>query len=165
MIFHDSTKGVIVSEKTEAKHEVRIHIDEKRHESPNPTTGQALYKLGNVAPGLELYREVGGDREDPAIENGPEIVHLKEDEHFHSGQPKVYTIIVNGTPKEWRKRKITYAQVVTLDVPDYPQHPEITYSVKYTRGPHENRDGILAPGASVVVKEGMSFSVSPTGQS
>ena len=62
-------------------------------------------------------------------------------------------------------RKITYAQVVTLDVPDYAQHPEITYSVKYTRGPHEKREGILAPGDSVEVTEGMTFSVSPTGQS
>ena len=26
----------------ERKHEVRIHIDEERHESPNPTTGEAL---------------------------------------------------------------------------------------------------------------------------
>ena len=62
----------------EHKHEVRIHIDENRYESPNPTTGEALYKLGNVAPGLELYREVTGDREDREIENGLETVHLKE---------------------------------------------------------------------------------------
>ena len=45
-------------------------------------------QLGNVAAGLELYREVSGDKEDKAIENGPETVHLKEDEHFHSGPPR-----------------------------------------------------------------------------
>jgi hypothetical protein len=86
-------------------------------------------------------------------------------EQIMEQEKKTVTIVVNGTPHEWPKGKITYAQVVTLDVPDYPQHPEITYSVKYTRGPRENREGILAPGASVEVTEDMNFSVSPTGQS
>jgi Multiubiquitin len=90
------------------------------------------------------------------VENGGRI--MGEDK-------KSVEIIVNGTAKEWPKGKITYAQVVTLDVPDYAQHPEITYSVKYTRGPHEKREGVLAPGDSVEVTEGMIFSVSPTGQS
>ncbi len=50
------------SEKKEHHHEVRIHIDQTRHQSPNPTTGSALYALGMVKPGFELFREVGGDR-------------------------------------------------------------------------------------------------------
>lgn len=149
----------------ERKHEVRIHIDQHKYESPNPTTGAALYTLGNVAPGLELYREVSGDKEDVAIENGPETVHLKEDEHFHSGPPKEFEIIVNGTPHEWPKEDITYVQVVTLDVPDYAQHPDITYSVKYKNGHGKKPEGTLSPGGSVKVKEGEIFSVSPTGQS
>ena len=37
------------------KHEVRIHIDQKPYESPNPTTGEALYKLGHVQPGLRSF--------------------------------------------------------------------------------------------------------------
>ncbi len=82
-----------------------------------------------------------------------------------ASEKRLVTIIVNGTPHRWPKGTITYAQVVTLDVPDYPQHPEITYSVKYKHGPHENREGILSPGASVEVKERMVFSVSRTGQS
>jgi hypothetical protein len=82
----------------ERKNEVRIHIDQKPHESPNPTTGEALYLLGEVPNGYELYREVCGDEEDKPIQNGDERVHLKEDEHFHSAQ-KRYTIIVNGRPR------------------------------------------------------------------
>lgn len=78
---------------------------------------------------------------------------------------KTVTIIVEGTPHEWPKGEITYAEVVTLEVPDYPQHPEITYSVKYKRGHGDKPEGILAPGASVQVKEGMIFNVSETGQS
>jgi hypothetical protein len=78
---------------------------------------------------------------------------------------KTVTIIVEGTPHEWPKDLITYAEVVTLEVPDYAQHPEITYSVKYSRGHGNKPEGILAPGTSVRVKEGMIFNVSETGQS
>jgi hypothetical protein len=78
---------------------------------------------------------------------------------------KTVTIIVEGTPHEWPKGEISYAEVVTLEVPDYAQHPEITYSVKYKRGHGDKPEGILAPRESVKVKEGMIFSVSATGQS
>ncbi len=82
-----------------------------------------------------------------------------------SEDKKTVTIIVEGTPHEWPKSEITYAEVVTLEVPDYAQHPEITYSVKYTKGHGNKPEGVLSPGASVKVKEGMTFSVSETGQS
>jgi hypothetical protein len=149
------------------KHEVRIHIDQHRYESPNPTTGHALYELGKLAAGLELYREVGGDKEDQPIEDGPEVLHLKEDEHFHSGVPvkKEITLIVNGTPHKWALHEITYVQVVTLDVPDYPKHPEITYSVTYKNGPSHKPEGTLSAGGVVKVKDCEVFVVSPTGQS
>lgn len=75
------------------------------------------------------------------------------------------TIIVNGAPHEWPKGDITYSEVVTLEVPDYSQHPEITYSVTYRKGHGNKPEGILSPGGSVKVKEGMIFSVSETGQS
>ena len=79
---------------------------------------------------------------------------------------KTVTIVVDGTPYQVPKTEyITYAQVVTLAYPDYPQHPEITYSVTYTRGHSEKPEGILNPGESVKVKEGMVFHVKCTGQS
>jgi hypothetical protein len=148
-----------------AHHRVRIHIDQKPHESPNPTTGADLYKLAHIGPGLSLYREVRGDREDPAIEDGPQHVHLTPEEHFHSGARAEIIVIVEGTPHEWEKPEISYAEVVTLFDPDYPKHPEITYSVKFKHGPHQNPEGILSPGGSVKVKNRMVFNVSRTGQS
>ena len=79
---------------------------------------------------------------------------------------KTTTIVVDGTPHEVPKKEmISYAEVVTLAFPDYAQHPEITYSVTYTRGDNSKPEGILAPGGTVKVKEGMSFSVNRTGQS
>ena len=78
---------------------------------------------------------------------------------------KTYTIIVEGTPHEWPKEEIRYEEVVTLEVPDYSEHPEITYAVKYKDGPRNKPEGVLSPDASVKVREGMIFSVSETGQS
>ena len=80
-------------------------------------------------------------------------------------EKKTLTIIVEGTPHEWPRGDITYAQVVSLEVPDYSSHPEITYSVIYKGGVGNKPEGILVPGASVKVKEGMIFNVSETGQS
>ena len=80
-------------------------------------------------------------------------------------EEKMVTIIVEGAPHVWPKGEITYNEVVTLEAPTYPEHPEITYSVKYKRGQGAKPEGILSPGGSVKVKEGMIFSVSETGQS
>ena len=46
------------------EHETRVHIDRHPYESPNPTTGAALYALGKVPAGFQLYREAKGDTED-----------------------------------------------------------------------------------------------------
>jgi hypothetical protein len=78
---------------------------------------------------------------------------------------KTVTIVVEGTPHEWPKGEISYAEVVTLEVPNYAQHPEITYSVRYKAGHGNKPEGILTPGATVKVKEEMIFYVSETGQS
>lgn len=80
-------------------------------------------------------------------------------------EKKLVTIIINGTPHEWEKTDIDYAEVVGIAEPDYPSHPEITYSVKYKNGHGNKPEGILVPGGTVKVKEGMSFVVSSTGQS
>ena len=92
-------------------------------------------------------------------------VKEKSEKDYKCKEEKTVTIIVEGTPHEWSKGDITYEDVVTLEVPDYSQHPEITYSVKYKRGHGNKPEGILSPGGSVNVKEGMVFSVSETGQS
>jgi Multiubiquitin len=81
-------------------------------------------------------------------------------------EPQTVTIIVEGTPHEWPKNEeISYAQVVTLEVPGYSPNSGVSYAVKYTRGEGHKPEGILSPGESVKVKDGMVFSVSETGQS
>ena len=78
---------------------------------------------------------------------------------------KTITIVVEGTPHEWPEEYISYAQVVTLDVPDYSPDSRITYTVRYKRGPRNKPEGTLSKGGTVKVVEGMVFSVSRTGQS
>ena len=84
---------------------------------------------------------------------------------MNTEKTKTVTIVVEATAHQWPKGEISYVEVVTLEVPTYAQHPEITYSVRYKRGHGNKPEGILAPGASVKVKEGIIFSVSETGQS
>ena len=80
------------------------------------------------------------------------------------GPNKTFTIIVEATAYEWPKDEITYTEVVTLEDPGFPQHPERVYSVTYERA-HGNQTGVLSPGGSVKVKEGMVFYVKDTGES
>ena len=149
------------------KHEVRIHIDQNPHESPNPSTGEALYKLGHVQPGYDLFREVKGDKEDPIVENDDEPVHLREDEHFHSGpaQPRKYTVIVNGQKKTVTTKKVSFDEIVKLAFPTPPQGADILYTVSYEDGPRINPQGSLKEGQSVFVKNWMIFNVTATDKS
>ncbi len=69
-----------------ANHEVNIIIDKKEYKSPNPTTGAALYLLGKVASGYDLFREVRGKGDDEMIPNNGKEVKLYEGDHFYSAQ-------------------------------------------------------------------------------
>lgn len=78
---------------------------------------------------------------------------------------KLVSIVVEGTSYEWPKTEISYEEVVTLEVPDYAQHPDVNYSVKFKRGHGNKPEGLLVKGDSIKVKDGMVFTVSETGQS
>ena len=152
---------------SEEKREVRIHIDQRVYESPNPTTGEALYRLGHVQLGYDLFREVKGDNEDSVVENDAEPVQLREDEHFHSGtsQPRKFTIIVNGQKKVVSTRIVTFDEIVKLAFPAPPAGANILYTVSYEDGPRVNPQGSMKEGQTVKVKNGMIFNVTATDKS
>lgn len=134
---------------------------------PKEINGAAIKKLIKVPLDKELYLEKK-ETSDVLI-NNDDIVSISA-----TGLEKLYTqekaacsfeIIVEGTPHLWSKKDISYEEVVSLEVPDYSSHPEVTYSVKYKNGPGVKPEGILSKGASVKVKNGMVFNVSETGQS
>ncbi len=66
--------------------DVNIIIDKTHKTSPSPTTGAALYTLGTVASGYELFREVHGKGDDEPIANDATSVTVKNGDHFYSAQ-------------------------------------------------------------------------------
>jgi len=145
-----------------AAHLVRIHIDRVAYESPNPSTGEALYALADIPKHEKLYREVEGDAEDERVPRDETVAHLTVDEHFYS--QKVLDILVNGDDHEIDTKEITYARVVELYLGSGGK-PSNEYLVKYSHGPAENPSGTLAPGQKVRGKDGMRFRVAGTGES
>jgi hypothetical protein len=145
-----------------ASHTVRIHINREPYTSPTPTTGEALYTLGDVPKHQELFREIGGDHEDEPVPRDETVVHLKQDEHFYS--QKLFKILVNGDEHDVNEKRISYAQVVDLYLGSGGK-PSNEYLVKYSNGPKENPSGTLAPGQTVAVKNDMRFRVAGTGES
>ena len=74
---------------------------------------------------------------------------------------KKFEIFVNGKPKPWYEDKISYSQVVDLAFPPPHKTTEV-FTVHYSHGPKENRDGTLVEGQSAVIKSGMIFDVTGT---
>jgi hypothetical protein len=141
---------------------VRIHINREPYQSPNPSTGEALYVLGGIPKHEKLYREVGGDKDGIFVPRDDAHIHLTEDERFYS--QKVFSIFVNTDEHDVDKKEISYAQVVDLYLGSGGK-PSNEYLVKYSHGPAENPSGVLAPEQKVKVKDGMRFRVAGTGES
>jgi Multiubiquitin len=148
----------------QAKQEVRIHIERTPYRSPNPTYGDALYDLGNVKSGFDLYQEVEGNEEDRLVPRGKEKIHLDEDEHFYSMHPhkKVFTIILNGREKEVDHKVVSFAEVVALA--NLPGDENTIFTVTYKKG-RRGAEGAMVDGDTVKIKNGMIFNVTPTSKS
>lgn len=126
----------------------------------------AEHTLQHVEVLPEKAEQEGEIAKRAASKEATELAEAKPDVEELRNHHANVTIVVNGTPYEVPAREhISYAEVVTLAHPDYPEHPEITYSVTYTKGPRVKPEGILPPGGTIKVKEGMSFRVNRTGQS
>lgn len=76
---------------------------------------------------------------------------------------KDVTITVNTDDHVVEKRKYSYTEIVNLVYPG--GNNQNTYLVKYSRGNAEQSSGVLSPGDSVMVKDGMLFRVTSTGES
>jgi hypothetical protein len=78
---------------------------------------------------------------------------------------KDITIVVNGTQKTVPKDDLTFDEIVKLAFEAPPYGENTLFSVTYRRGHGNKPEGILAPGESVKVKEGMIFDVTATDKS
>jgi hypothetical protein len=162
-----NAEATIASEAKKRDQEVRIHIDRHPYESPNPTTGAALYALGKVPAGFQLYREARGDQEDEPIHNDNEKEHLTPDEHFYSkeGHHKGFDIIVNAEKHHVDKKRASFEQIVKLAFPTPPPGQNVLFTVTYYNGPKANPEGILTAGQTVKIKNEMVFNVKATDRS
>jgi Multiubiquitin len=151
----------------ESGRKVRVHIDGRPLELPDPISGVALYAAVHVADGEVLYREVTGDREDQLVAKELSSVALVQDEHFYSAHPhKVeHVIVVNARRKTVTGRKISFEQVVKLAFPDGSPSPQTVYTVAYSNGPPRNPEGKMVAGQTVKIRDGMVFDVTETSRS
>ena len=77
---------------------------------------------------------------------------------------KLVTIGINSVDVQVPHERISYDAIVELAFPGGSTSGAV-YIVKYSRGMSDNESGTLLRGSSVMVKDGMRFRVSPTGES
>lgn len=75
---------------------------------------------------------------------------------------KKVNIFVNTVEHEVPHQKISYATLITLA---FPGATGKNYIVKYYRGNSDNLTGTLPPDGEVMVKDGMDFRITGTGES
>ena len=75
---------------------------------------------------------------------------------------KTVKIFVNTVEHEVPHEKISYATLVAMA---FSGATGSNYIVKYYKGNSDNLTGTLAPGAEVMVKDGMDFRLTGTGES
>ena len=85
-------------EKEHSHHDVvHIFIDKRKVESTTPTTGIALYGLGSIPEGYDLFLEVHGHGDDEFIQKDSSTITLKNGDHFYSVQSSLNPGAHNGS--------------------------------------------------------------------
>lgn len=79
------------------------------------------------------------------------------------GQNKEFTIYVNANPEKWVGKTISFEQVTKMAFPK-PPFPNTEYQVVYAEA-QGNKEGTLAEGQEVKIKEGTQFDVTATDKS
>lgn len=129
--------------------------------------GKRIRHQGGIPPDHEIYLQIEAPWENELIEDDTWVNLARPGrENFISKAVTVdIVLLVNSRPKPWKKRKITFEEVVALHYGSYDLNPQISYSVTYKNGPKENPEGIMSAGQTLIVKNKMSFHVSRTNQS
>ena|SRR5688572_6119678 len=130
-------------------------------------TGTQVRALGNIPDDDVLFLEIKKPGRDEIIENDTKIDLSKPGiEQFYSEEKfKEVVIIVNGSPKKWEKRQISFQEVIILAFGNYIDKPTMVYTVAYEDGPKQNPEGSMIKGAVVFVKNKMIFHATATDRS
>jgi hypothetical protein len=82
--------GYATNERSFMGHEeVPIKIDKSNTKTPTPTSGGALYTLGNVSDEYELWLEVPGPTDDELIQKTGDERQVKAGSHFYTVKKKL----------------------------------------------------------------------------
>ena len=145
-------------------------INEKNYKwEQQHITGAQVRQLGNIPQSDKLFLAIKRPWEDEPILDETMIDLLRPGiEKFYSSHVDDFrpiSIIVNGRPKEWNERKISYEQIVKLAFPNAVENDTTVYTVTYTNGPKQNEEDSMVKGDVVFVKNQMVFNVTPTNRS
>jgi hypothetical protein len=156
------------TQQKEDKKTLNLTVNGKNYEwHQQYITGAEIKKLGGIPAEDEIFLSIKKPWEDEPIPNDKQVnLARPEIEHFYS-KDKDYKIalVVNGRPKQWTEKTITFEQVVVLAFGTYDPNPDKVYTVTYDKGPHENREGSMVKGDKVLVKDKMIFNVTATDKS
>jgi hypothetical protein len=159
--------------KEEQKHEhgnhvLQLTINGKHYEWHHDyITGAEIRKIGNIPPEENIFLAIKKPWEDEPIADDTKVnLARPEIEHFYSrDKHHKVTLIVNGRPKPWAEKTITFEQVVVLAFGNYDPNPNKVYTVTFDKGPHENPEGTMVKGDKVCTKDKMIFNVTCTDKS
>jgi hypothetical protein len=148
------------------KHVLHLTINGKQFEWDHQyILGGEIRKLGCIALEDEIFLAIKKPWEDEPIPDDKQVnLARPEIEHFYS-KAKTITLIINGKPKQWNEKTITFEQVVELAFGKQQENLNKQFTVTYDRGPHENEEGSMVKGEKVFVKNKMIFNVTCTDKS
>ena len=150
------------------KNILQLTINGKKYEwHQEYISGAEVRKLGSILEEDEIFLAIKKPWEDEPIPND-KLINLArpEIEHFYSiSKHFKVELIVNGRPKQWTERNITFEQVIVLAFGTYDPNPNKVYTVTYDRGPHENPEGSMVKDSVVYVINKMIFNATPTDKS
>lgn len=130
-------------------------------------TGTELRNLAKLGAKDEIFLDVKGSYEEQLITDDVKVDLARPGvEHFFSQEnEKHVTLIVNGSPKTWDKRKIKFEDVIILAYGTYVDKPTMVYTVAYEDGPKQNPEGSMVKGSQVFIKNKMIFHATATDKS
>jgi len=129
--------------------------------------GSEIRTLGEISAEDDIFLAIKKPWEDEPIMNDTKVnLARPEIEHFYSlEKPGDIVIIVNGTPKKWDKKKISFKELIILAYGNYIDSPTMVYAVAYEDGPKQNPEGSMIKDSIVFVKTNMIFHATATDKS
>lgn len=130
-------------------------------------TGAQIRKLGKIVEEDQIFLHIKDPYRDELIEDHTRVDLARSGiEHFYSKEtPVEVIIIVNGSPKKWEKKQISFIELIVLAYGTYVDKPTMVYTVAYEDGPKQNPEGSMVKGQVVFVKTKMIFHATATDKS